>query len=147
MRRLCLLSVLVSLTGCKDSVDGELLVTRVDGSVFAFEPNDCASGEPLEFFGVDMWDGSDNVLRFMHFPEDGPVLVFMPDDAPDASFDVVPDACREFGGELKRTNSQTNGVWEMRGDITLDCDAPSGERVEGWLEFEDCADLNNDYSE
>ena len=146
MRRLALVSVLFGLVGCKDTVDGELLVTRADGSSFTFEPNDCASGEPLEFFGVDLWDDDDRFLRFMHYPDEGPVLVLTPPGTTVPELEVVPDSCREFSGELKRTNTQTNGVWEMRGDITLDCDGPSGERIEGWLEFDDCADINNDYS-
>ena len=146
MRRPTVVVALVLASGCSDPVSGELEIGWRDGAVETFAPCDCASGEPLEFFGVDLWDDDDRFLRIVHFPIDGPALLYSEPGADIESFRIHPEDCRDFEGELERTDTETNGVWEMRGSMTLDCTSPTGDDLVGHLEFRGCADFNNDYS-
>ncbi len=146
MRRLLPLLAL-AVAACGVDVEGELRIGNADGDSLRFAPDECSSGQPLEFFGVDMWNDEDHLLRLVHFPADGPELLFFNPGQDAEAFRIAPLDCRQFDGELKRTDTEINGVWAMRGDLALDCDASNGDIVEGQLQFQNCADINNDYSE
>ena len=147
MRRPTVLVAVVLAAGCSDPISGELEIELHDGRMVEFAPCDCASGEPLEFFGVDLWDHDDRFLRAVHFPIDGPALLYFEPGQSTETFRIHPEDCRHFSGELERTDTETNGVWEMRGEFDLDCTAPSGEELRGRIEFGGCADFDNDYSD
>jgi len=146
LRSLLVVSLL-SCAACSSNVDGELYIGPRDGSAQVFTPSECTSGEPLEFFGVDILDNHDRLLRFVHFAATGPELIFFDRGDNEESLRVHPSNCRLFDGRLKRTDVEINGVWAMKGDIALDCDASNGDVVQGEIEFSDCADINNNYDD
>jgi hypothetical protein len=141
--RLLLPMVLLLAAGCSDRVEGELRFASGDDAVRVFAPADCASAEPLGFFGVDLWD--DRARRFGRLVghDLGPALiVFEPEPATTVeTFRVGPDDCRVFDGQMIRTRTNAITTPEMEGSIEVDCDAPSGHRVEGSLHFERCTDF------
>lgn len=110
-----------------------------------FEPCSCNSGEELGYFGVELWqEETGDVLVLDHVATDGPRLAFWPGGRDwDESFPVIPDDdCREFTGELKRTDDEIDKIAVMRGALELDCETAEGMRVRGRLEFDRCASLD-----
>ena len=63
-----LLATLVSTAGCGSDIDGELFIATERVGEEVFEPTDCTSGEPLFFFGVDLWDDDRRRVRFRAAP-------------------------------------------------------------------------------
>ena len=102
-------------------------------------PHDCLSGEPVEVFGVDLFTTRGD-LRFVHYPDDGPVMSFSPEDDELSPWEVRPEVCDVFRGELKRTETKVEGISVMRGRLELDC-MPYGHglRVYGDVTFDGCA--------
>ncbi|MEM6989674.1 MAG: hypothetical protein AAF721_04230 [Myxococcota bacterium] len=137
MRRLAPF-LFVALAACTPDVEGELRIGFRDTEPLHFAPSECLSGEPLEFFGVDMFDDDDHMLRLVHFPADGPELLFFDPGQANETFRITPHDCRKFAGELRRTNDEYDGYMAMEGDLVLDCDASNGERVVGQVEFRRC---------
>lgn len=145
MHRGLLIVVVAAAAACSADVEGSLHVetTTVTRS---FAPTECASGEPLEFFGVDLWDDGDRMLRIVHEPAAGPYLAYFESQSSEAEVVVLPEDCERFDGELKRTDVEINGVWAMRGSLGIDCRTPDGDVLRGEVQFEDCATEHNDYA-
>ncbi len=110
------------------------------GAVRHIYPHDCLSVEPLDLFGVDLFTTRGN-LRFVHDPDNGPVMSFYPEDEVFTPWDVTPAVCDVFRGELKRKGIEFEENSAMRGSLELDCiPNEDGLRVYGVVTFDGCTD-------
>lgn len=130
----------MSCVGCGAQIGGELIVAHDRGSEEVFDPVECASGEPLLFFGVDLWGEGDQRLRFLHEPADGPAVILFARGSDVVLATYTPRDCDVFDGELERTDEQINDIWALEGFLRLECAPDDAPAVWGEISFERCAD-------
>jgi hypothetical protein len=99
----------------------------------------CYSGENRIFYGAGVVDPASGLeARVVIDPIDGPVVRLLATADERRSLVLRPARCKTFVAEVERTGSWTNGVNEVSLRLTLDCRAPSGDRVRGSLVRASC---------
>ncbi|MEM6991027.1 MAG: hypothetical protein AAF721_11030 [Myxococcota bacterium] len=140
MRRLFLFSA-VSVIGCGIPVGGTIEVRGdPNDSNFYVEPRTCVTGDRKGDFGVELGDASGTTLEFRHGgPEPPTVRITAPGYWHTDTLLIEPSDCAVFDGTLERGDEFKHGARTMRGDLTLDCTLPSGDRVIGFAVFDECS--------
>jgi hypothetical protein len=144
--RLLSLVLLVSSAGCAE-VGGELYIEGGNGPRLVFAPTDCADGDPMGFFGVELRDDSGGLLEFFR-NEDEPAVTFF--DPGGTAFELGPRDCDFFEGSLTRKYNRVTGDGRVHGDLTLDCVTADLRPVHGFLSFGKCdvyADDDDDWDD
>ena len=113
-------------------VTGQLKATGDLGS-WAFEPDDCTSGQREGFGGVVLTSSKqpERVLRVVKDPVRGSLVVVA---SPGRANHVLSgDSCPRFEVSANRTSTNINDVWVVDGSVTLDC-----KELSGSVTFEGC---------
>ncbi len=133
-----IVGLFVVLASCSNpGLGGELEVQSGAETPRVIAPKQCASGEPLLFFGVDMWTDAGWDVRFLHDPIEGPAVLV--DSPGEDAWVIHPEHCEHFRGELRRRDpgeDETVGV--MYGHLELRCALEGDTTVEGSLHFDRC---------
>lgn len=127
--------------GCADPVNGELYIEQEHGRALVFAPNDCADGEPLGYFGVEMKDDRGRILEFFRDGEE-PALVYFSRGGD--AFELGPAQCEHFEGSITRKYNRVTNNGRVHGDLSIECTMLDGRRVEGSLSFEKCDQYDED---
>ncbi|QQR75002.1 MAG: hypothetical protein IPJ17_05315 [Holophagales bacterium] len=140
---LALAVVLGSLAGCASAPPGSpedaLLLTGSTFGTRTLRAGSCYSGENRIFYGAGVVDPASGLeARVVIDPIDGPVVRLLATADERRSLVLRPARCKTFVAEVERTGSWTNGVNEVSLRLTLDCRAPSGDRVRGSLVRASC---------
>ena len=138
MRRVGLLAIVLSITGCFDEdLSGSLHSRGGDLGDWDLYPEVCYSGEPEGFLGVDI--GTEDFaysVRYVQDPAQGPIVVaFLPMSSQRRLF--YPEDCFDFEVYLKRTNEYIDDIELLDGFIDVHCETEAGS-LEGRIEFEGC---------
>ncbi len=99
-------------------VSGTLSVTRGNES-FEFVPDDCRSGQPFGFFGVDVTDQKGQVVRLMNDPVRGPIV--MVQRAGGSARPLPLSDCETVEVTVVHTNTTINDVRALDGSARLKC--------------------------
>jgi hypothetical protein len=100
---------------------------------WAFEPDDCTSGQREGFGGVVLSSSkhSGRVVRVVRDPVRGSLVVVADNAHPNQV--VSNESCSMFQVDVERTNTNINDIWAVDGRVTLKCKELSGSVV-----FEGC---------
>ena len=123
---------LLVTSGCEDPNSGELLIESSDGEL-VFELDGCRSGAP-EFFGVDLRGQRQEVLRIVG-GDHGPSVSYL---GVGNAFHIEPEDCELYQGRIKEVRNRSETDVEVEGHMSLDCVAPTGERLSGEVRFGEC---------
>ena len=137
------LSLSVVGIGCLGSleslVEGTVEVETAEFDAWRYSPDRCFSGEPLQFFGVDLIDGEPEIgriTRIVQDPVEGfSVAINVPGE--DIALVFTGDGCERFEIEIMRENSRVNEIWNMSGFADIQCETP-GVRLDIDASFENC---------
>lgn len=140
---LALIIVLAPLAGCASTPPGSpedaLLLSGPTFGSRTLRAGSCYSGENRIFYGAGVVDPESGLeARVVIDPIDGPVVRLLATADERRSLVLRRAQCRSFVAEVERTGSWTNGVNEVSLRLTLDCRAPSGDRVRGSLVRASC---------
>lgn len=95
------------------------LSARFDASSFEFVPEDCRSGEPYGFVGVDLTNTRGQVVRLMNDPVRGTIVLLQ---APsNQARPVSLSGCEQVDVHIVRTNTTINDVRVFDGRARLTC--------------------------
>jgi hypothetical protein len=113
-------------------VSGRLQANGALGS-WAFEPDDCNSGQREGFGGVILISSkqSERVVRVVKDPVRGSLVVVA--GPGDTNHVLASDACSRFDVNVVRTSTNINDIWAMDGTMTIECAVLSGS-----VKFEGC---------
>lgn len=100
-----------------------------------FTPDSCASGEPRGFFGVLLYNKGDNdhVIKVFKQPDSGKIVLAV--KIPGSDKARILQSCKRLEDSVHRTSTRFNKVWEMAGQIDIDCPA---EHFRGRATFDHC---------
>jgi hypothetical protein len=98
----------------------------------------CRSGEHIGFFGVDIAGEHDRIaLRVARDPVKG-LNVLVRSATSDKAIALTNDNCKGLVANVRRTNTTVNDIRLLDGDVSLDCDLPSGGHARLKTTFEGC---------
>lgn len=113
--------------GLEGAVDGtvEAEVAEFDAK-WHVSPNECRSGEPGGFLGVDLVrDGDEETLvRVVADPVDGYQVGTNIPGTDRAVFVSAADMCEVFDVDVVRTSTRINNIWNVEGHAIVDCVLP-----------------------
>lgn len=104
------------------------------------EPTMCTTGEREVFMGADFTDSNALlVARLVVDPLHGPgARIFHIADRFGKALVLRREDCTSFHFTLGRTGWQVNDIYIVTTSLELDCQLPSGDKVQGKLESERC---------
>jgi hypothetical protein len=113
-------------------VEGKLQARGALGD-WAFSPDDCANGQTVGFFGVELKSEKDPAkrIRLMKDELGRPKIAVLVDGA--APVVIGAKECPGMTLHIVRTDDMTNGVYLMEGRVAMDCPA-----LEGTVSYERC---------
>lgn len=137
MARLGFVSLVAMLVlgGCLETAGGELRIESSRGERLVFSPSVCIDGDEFGFFGVELRDGDAAFGQFVG-GERGPAFLFFARGW--EAFRVTPEDCVRYDGEIERHAEEVTDWSRVHGEVTLNCETPRGQRLEGTLHFERC---------
>jgi hypothetical protein len=109
-----------SLLDSPSDVSGQFVSTEaLPLGAWTFAPDSCHSGEPSGFHGVWLTDGAQegHGIRIAK-DTDGSLIVST--QVPGTDQMVAFGGC-QVSGAVNRTNTSLNDVWEMEGNVSIDC--------------------------
>ncbi len=131
---------IVSLTGlgAPPAAAGTIHAEGPDIGHWLMSTNECVSGQREEFFGVVLFNSEDaqQAVKLVKPAVGLPQAVINSPGKHRASLFMASD-CKTFDLDLKRGRSAYNGIWNMHGRLTLDCNI-AGNRVWGDVQMENC---------
>ncbi|MBN1531492.1 MAG: zinc-ribbon domain-containing protein [Spirochaetes bacterium] len=132
--------------GCS-SVSGNLVSTGRPLGDFTFTPEQCRSGQRMQFFGVGILGKGQNdgaVLPMIDAARGKLVKIEIPGTCRPPDFEecteviVEPKQCSRFAVSIRRTGTEVNDIRLMEGSVELDCSFPEGGTLKGRMEFSRC---------
>ena len=113
-------------------VSGRLEGNGALGS-WAFEPDDCNSGQREGFGGVILMASKQpqRVVRVVKDPVRGSLVVVASPGSPNHV--LGSDSCSRFDVNVERTSTNINDIWAVDGAMTLECNGLTGS-----VKFEGC---------
>lgn len=133
--RFSLLLALFGSGACGTPVQGELFIETHEGRTIEYAPRECADGNHLGYFGVELRDDDDRILEFFRNGDEPGLAFYAPGDA---AFELGPLDCEQLAGELHRESPVNIESGTVRGNLEVDCEAPNGWKIRGSLSFEQC---------
>lgn len=93
---------------------------------WAFEPDDCNSGQTEGFGGVILKSAKEpgRVVRVVRDPVRGNLVVVASPGKPNHV--ISPETCPRMSIDVRRGNTNINDVWTQDGKVTLECKELSG---------------------
>jgi hypothetical protein len=124
-------------TGCTAKLSGKADVKSKEHGDFSIKPDQCASGEHQDFFGVDLREGDDRkIVRIIKDPDTGySVKINIPDS--DKAITVNKSVCKTFKVSVKKQNSEINNISNVKGKAKIKCKV-EGITVKANVKFENC---------
>jgi hypothetical protein len=106
-------------------VSGKLQASGALGA-WAFEPDDCNSGQLEGFGGVVLKSSKDagRVVRVIKDPVRGSLVVVA--SSGNANHVISPETCPRLVVNVRRGNTNINDVWTQDGNVSLECKELSG---------------------
>jgi hypothetical protein len=129
----------IATFGAFTSLAGELQSSGGELGTWTMSVDQCESGEPKGFFGVDLYTSDDERLgvRIIDDPVHGiQVNVNIP-ESDNRAVPLRPGDCAVLDAQVYQQNKRTNWIWHMAGSLRIDCETKGG-RLLGEVEFEDC---------
>jgi hypothetical protein len=122
------------------AISGQLTATgpTLHGD-WVLDPGTCASGQHMQFYGVDIVDKTDpiKILRLVEDPVQGRI-VKMNIPGTDQALFIDRASCKVWDWTLEPTNSTYNDIRLLDGHIALDCTFATGGTFTGRIDFKGC---------
>ncbi len=120
--------ILVAFLISSSDVEGELVLSTKGGAETTFIPDDCRSGAPRGFAGVELsGDVPGVVVRLLDDPMQGPRVAVEREHGGLVTYDR--DACQTLDVEVEEGNTTTNDVRSLRGSARVQCEGVRGKVV------------------
>ena len=125
-------------------VKGELLGSGPLVGSFALKADACRSGEADGFLGVYLGETgrSDARLKAFQDPAYGKMVQLQVPGSCEGprckQITLKDESCARFAVRIEKTNTTINDVRVLDGELSLDCELVSGDRISGELRFEGC---------
>ena len=121
----------------KPRVEGQLASQPPGGASTSMTFDDCQSGEPEGFFGVDLVSReAPAVLRVTRDAIDGTRMRLTRAGGQSVALDAKE--CSLLQADLDKTGTKINGVTLLQGKVALDCHTPDGASLAGVVSFASC---------
>ena len=136
--------IIFFIGNCSTIIKGEIISKGKQLGEFNFNPNECFSGERMQFHGITLSVKDGGVLTGIIDPIKGKVIkVRTPkscksEDDDCNEFFISKNSCSIYKINIQTTNVIINKIRALDGKLELDCKFPEGGSIKGKIEFENC---------
>jgi hypothetical protein len=132
--------------GCS-SVEGTFVSKGKPAGDFNFVPNQCRSGQLMQFFGaVILGKGQqDGAVVAIIDPVKGKMVkVEVPGSCQPPDYEkcteiiLDPKYCSTYSVNVNRGNMEINDIFTINGNLSLDCSFPEGGSIKAKMKFSNC---------
>ncbi|HJZ89070.1 MAG TPA: hypothetical protein VKN99_28055 [Polyangia bacterium] len=125
--------------GCTD-VHGRFVAQGRPLGDWELAPDDCESGQPRDFFGVNLWrsDAQSRMVRLVEDPVQGHSVVVMVPGMGDPGLALSRASCTRLEANLSFDTVSEGDGRDLGGWLELECATPDQGSFRGSVSFDHC---------